>query len=237
MKIGGAAFEAVGVFSPEAVRQMLGGRFRASFMPLVETIAGGTIRGVAAIFGPPSATSDTYAKIAGELAKADILTLATGGPAAACAKAGLMVTEAKDRGGRGLQELCEAVGCPPVLYVGSFEETARILMLFAQVVQEAGLADFGGLPIAAVCADAPRRECLPIGQCFVSSGIFTVRAGGFPFGEAPALRDYLASVIEGEVGGRWAFEADPARMAQLVQEAIEKKRGAAGQAQASVISC
>ena len=175
----GATVEAVAGFGAEAIARMLGGEFRASLMPLAENIAKGTVRGVAAIFGPAFSTEETWVRVAEDLAKGNVLTLAAGGPAFACARAGLMLPEAADRAGSGLRELCDAVGCPPVLHVGSFEETPRILMLIAKLVEEADVRDFSDLPIAAVCADTPRRDGLPMGQCFVASGIRTVNTGEF----------------------------------------------------------
>jgi ferredoxin len=58
----------------------------------------------------------------------DVLVVQTGCSAIACAKAGLLRPEAAlEYAGPGLQEVCAAVGIPPVLHVGSCVDNSRIL--------------------------------------------------------------------------------------------------------------
>lgn len=55
-----------------------------------------------------------------ELIKNDVIVLTTGCAAMACGVAGLLTPEAaREFSGSGLAEVCEAVGIPPVLHMGS----------------------------------------------------------------------------------------------------------------------
>ncbi len=64
-----------------------------------------------------------------ELLKNDVIVLTTGCNAMACGKAGLLTPEAAAvYCGPGLAEVCETVGIPPVLHMGSCVDNSRILM-------------------------------------------------------------------------------------------------------------
>ena len=54
---------------------------------------------------------------------------------------------ALEHAGSGLKEVCEAVGIPPVLHMGSCIDNSRILEAATEVVNEGGLGDtLGQLP-------------------------------------------------------------------------------------------
>ena len=77
-----------------------------------------------------------------ELLKNDVLVLSTGCAAMAAAKQGLMVPEAAQKFcGPGLAEVCETVGIPPVLHLGSCVDNSRILIAATAVVKDGGLGD------------------------------------------------------------------------------------------------
>ena len=110
-------------FSHEYINYMLGGSYRASFRPLNDAIMSGRIRGVAAIVGcnnPRSQHDHLHTYVTKELLKQDVLIVETGCGAIACAKEGLLLGEAGlEKVGPGLREVCETVGIPPVLHMGS----------------------------------------------------------------------------------------------------------------------
>ena len=63
-----------------------------------------------------------------ELLKQDVLVVETGCGAIASAKLGLLLGEAGlEKVGPGLREICETVGIPPVLHMGSCVDNSRIL--------------------------------------------------------------------------------------------------------------
>ena len=77
--------------------------------------------------------------------------------------------------GPGLAEVCEAVGMPPVLHMGSCVDNSRILIAATAMVKEGGLGDdLSDLPCAGAAPEWMSEKALSIGHYFVASGIFTV---------------------------------------------------------------
>ena len=68
------------------------------------------------------------------------------------------------------------------------------------------------------------EKAVSIGMYFVASGVYTVIAEPLPILGAPNLTRYLTDEIEKDLGGKWAFEADPIKAAGMMIEHIEKKR-------------
>jgi carbon-monoxide dehydrogenase catalytic subunit len=142
-------FDVVVGFSHETINTMLGGTFRASYRPLNDNIINGRIRGVAAIVGCDNfkLTDDAHEIIARELIKNNVLVLATGCAATSLGKAGLLTPEAAKYCGDTLAEVCETVGMPPVLHMGSCVDNSRILIAATEMVREGGLGeDINDLP-------------------------------------------------------------------------------------------
>ena len=220
-------------FSHETINYLLGGLFRASYRPLNDNIINGRIRGVAGVVGCNNARvthDDAHVTMVKELIKNDVLVLQTGCSAMACAKAGLMVPEAaKEFAGEGLAEVCEAVGIPPVLHLGSCVDNARILIAATAMVKDGGLGDdISDLPAAGAAPEWMSEKAISIGQYFVSSGVFTVFGAAWPTLGSQEVTDFLFKDMEDLYGGKWAFEPDPIKAAQLMIAHIDKKRKALG---------
>jgi len=219
-------------FTKEIVFQILGGRYRATYRPLNEAIISGRLRGIAGIVGcnNPKQTHDYFHTIlAKELIKKDVLVLETGCSAIACAKQGLLVPEAaKEYAGRGLQEICEAVGIPPVLHLGSCVDNSRILTAACEIIREGGLGeDISDIPAAGAAPEWMSEKAITIGFYFVASGVYTI-FGAHPFSilGSKNLTDYLTKEIEQDLGARFDFCDDPYKMAELMINHIDKKRKA-----------
>jgi len=225
---------AVGGFSFESINYMLGGRSRASFRPMNDTIINGRIRGIVGIVGctnPKMPQDMTHTTLARELIKRDVLVLTTGCATIACGKQGLANPKmALDWAGPGLREVCEAVGIPPVLACGSCVDNTRLLVSCSEIVREGGLGqDLSELPVAGACLESVSEKALAIGQYFVASGLLVVFAEGtIPVRGSDNVCDYLFNGIEKDFGGRWAIESDPAKAAEIILEHIEKQRDALG---------
>jgi carbon-monoxide dehydrogenase catalytic subunit len=220
-------------FTTENIFYHLGGRFRASYRPLNDGIISGRLRGAAGVVGcnnPKQVHDYGHLTMIKELIKNDVLVVSTGCSAIAAAKAGLMRPEAAAKYcGKGLHEICETVGIPPVLHVGSCVDNSRILTILANIVAEGGLGDdISDLPVAGAAPEWMSEKAVSIGMYFVSSGVYTVIAEPLPVLGAPNLTRYLTDEIEKDVGGKWAFERDPIKAAHMMIEHIEKKRDALG---------
>jgi len=220
-------------FSHETINYLLGGLFRASYRPLNDNIINGRIRGVAGVVGCNNARvthDDIHVTLVKELIKNDVLVLQTGCSAIACAKAGLMVPEAAAKyAGEGLASVCEAVGIPPVLHLGSCVDNSRILIAATAMVKDGGLGDdISDLPVAGAAPEWMSEKAISIGQYFVGSGVFTVFGVNWPTIGSKEVTDFLFKDFEDIYGGMWAFEPDPIKTAQLMIEHIDKKRKALG---------
>ncbi|MDI6785765.1 MAG: anaerobic carbon-monoxide dehydrogenase catalytic subunit [bacterium] len=220
-------------FSHETINYMLGGSFRASYRPLNDNIINGRIRGVVGVVGcnNPKTTHDfSHVTLVKELIKNDVLVVQTGCAAIACAKAGLLTPEAaKKYAGPGLAEVCETVGIPPVLHLGSCVDNSRILEACSAMVAEGGLGDdYSDLPVAGAAPEWMSEKAIAIGQYFVASGALVVFGVTFPATGSKGFSKYLFDEHEKITGGKWAFETDSIKMAHLMIDHINKKRVALG---------
>ena len=220
-------------FTTENIFYHLGGRYRASYRPLNDNVINGRIRGAAGVVGcnnPKQVHDLCHLTMIKELLKNNVLVVSTGCSAIAAAKAGLMRPDAPAKYcGEGLAEVCEAVGIPPVLHVGSCVDNSRILTILSNVVAEGGLGeDISELPVAGAAPEWMSEKAISIGMYFVTSGVYTVIAEPLPILGAPNLTRYLTDEIESEFGGKWAFERDPIKAAHMMIEHIESKRDALG---------
>lgn len=219
-------------FSHEYISYMLGGSFRGSYIPLNDNIINGRIRGVAGVVGctnPRSRQDEAHVALVSELIKNDVLVLLTGCAQIALAKAGFSVPEASVFAGNGLQEVCEAVGMPPVLGLGSCVDNSRILVAASEMVKTGGLGDsIADLPVAGAAPEWMSEKAIAIGQYFVASGVFTVFGGTFPIVENTRFHKLLFEGLEDQGFGKWGFSKDPIEMARLMIAHIDKKRKALG---------
>ncbi|HEY56470.1 MAG TPA: anaerobic carbon-monoxide dehydrogenase catalytic subunit, partial [Dehalococcoidia bacterium] len=220
-------------FSHETINYLLGGLFRASYRPLNDNIINGRIRGVAGVVGcnNPRTTHDSdHTAMIKELIKNDVLVIQTGCSAMAAAKAGLMTPEAAAKyAGEGLASVCETVGIPPVLHMGSCVDNSRILMAATAMVKDGGLGDdISDLPVAGAAPEWMSEKAISIGQYFVASGVFTVFGVTWPTLGSDKVTKHLFEDFEAAYGGMWAFEPDPIKAAHLMISHIDKKRKALG---------
>ncbi len=227
-------------FSHEYINYMLGGSYRASFRPLNDAIMTGRIRGVAAIVGcnnPRSSQDYLHNYVVKELLKQDVLIVQTGCGAIAAAKLGLMLGEAGlTEVGPGLREICEAVGIPPVLHMGSCVDNTRILTVLTQMVEDGGLGDdIDQIPAVGLAPEWMSEKALAIAAYCVASGAYVIFGGSSPISGMPdriadsdkVLR-YISEGWEKLYGGKLEFIPDPDEMIRATLAHIDKKRAALG---------
>jgi len=221
---------AVAGFTTEVVFNILGGKYRSTYRPLNNAVIEGRLRGAAGVVGcnnPKIQHNYGHITMLKELIKNDILVVTTGCNAIAAASAGLLRPEAASMCGKGLQEICETVGIPPVLHVGSCVDNSRILTILAEVVKEGGLGeDISDLPVAGAAPEWMSEKAVSIGMYFVASGVYTVIATPLPVLGSKKLTKYLTEDMEEEIGGKWAFEEDPIKAAHMMIRHIDNKRKA-----------
>ncbi len=227
-------------FSHEYINYMLGGSYRGSFRPLNDAIMSGRIRGVAAIVGcnnPRSQHDRLHTYITEELLKQDVLVVETGCGAIASAKQGLLLGEAGlEKAGPGLREVCETVGIPPVLHMGSCVDNTRILTVLTQMAAEGGLGDdIDQIPAVGLAPEWMSEKALSIGTYCAASGAYVIFGGSSPVSGMPdrvsdsdiVLR-YLSEGWEKLYGGKMEFVTEPEEMIRRTLEHIDHKRAALG---------
>ena len=220
-------------FGVESVLYHLGGTFRGSYYTLNDNIINGRIRGVAGVVGCNNARTrhnEGHIAIVKELIKNDVLVITTGCNGIACAMEGLLRPEsAAAYCGPGLSEVCETVGIPPVLHMGSCVDNSRILLAATEMVKAGGLGnDISDLPVAGSAPEWMSEKAISIGQYFVASGVYTVFGVTFPTTGAPVFQKYLFEDLEKMYGGMWDLEIDPIKHAHKMIAHIDKKREALG---------
>ncbi|MEE4136630.1 MAG: anaerobic carbon-monoxide dehydrogenase catalytic subunit [Desulforhopalus sp.] len=219
-------------FSYEYINYMLGGSFRGSYTPLNENIINGRIRGVAGVVGctnPRSKQDYSHVELVKELIRNDVLVLQTGCSQMALAKAGLTGPGAAALAGPGLAEVCETVGMPPVLGLGSCVDNSRILVAASEMVRTGGLGDsLADLPAAGCAPEWMSEKAIAIGHYFVASGIYVVFGHTFPITKGTKFEKHLFEDLENLGFGKWGFANDPKEMARLMIAHIDKKRAQLG---------
>lgn len=215
-------------FSHEYINYMLGGSFRSTYAPLNANIMNGRIRGVAGVVGctNPRVKHDwVHVELVKELIKNDVLVLQTGCSQISLAKAGLLIPEAAHLAGDGLKEVCETVGMPPVLGMGSCVDNSRILIAAAEMVKQGGLGEtIAELPVAGAAPEWMSEKAISIGHYFVASGVYTVFGVTFPLTDNTKFKDLLFRGLEEQGLGKWDFTPDPYEMAKKMIAHIDKKR-------------
>jgi anaerobic carbon-monoxide dehydrogenase catalytic subunit len=220
-------------FGVESIQYHLGGTFRGTYYTLNDNIINGRIRGVAGVVGCNNARSrhnEMHIKVLKELIKNDVLVLTTGCDGITAAIHGLLTPEAAQvYCGPGLAEICETVGIPPILHLGSCVDNSRILLAATEVVKAGGLGnDLADLPVAGSAPEWMSEKAISIGHYFVTSGVYTVFGGTLPTSGAPVFHDYISKELEKVYGGKWDVEPDPIKHAHLMIAHIDKKRKALG---------
>ncbi len=213
-------------FSAEAILSALGG----SPDPLIEAIKNGTVWGVGAVVGCNNVKikhNYGHVNLVKELIKNNVLVVTTGCNAIACAEAGLLVPEASELAGDGLKVVCEALGMPPVLHMGSCIDISRILLLSSILASRLGV-DISDLPVAGAAPEWMSEKAVSIGAYVVASGVLVVLGTVPPVLGSQAVTALLTNGLNNVVGARFAVEPDPIKAAYLMLEHIDGKRRSLG---------
>lgn len=219
--------KAVAGFSIEAVLGALGGKLD----PLLDVIKSGKIKGVVALINcttPATGLHDHMTvNVAAELIKRDILVISGGCGNHALEVAGLCNQEAVGLAGSGLQEICKALGIPPVLSFGTCTDTGRMSMLVAAVADALGV-DTADLPVAVTAPQYLEQKATIDALFALAFGLYTHLAPTPPVTGGDGLVKLLTQDLEGITGGKVALADTPEEAARGIEEHIMKKRAALG---------
>ena len=222
-------FPVISGFSHEYIEYMQGGSWRASFRPLNDAIMAGRIRGVVGLAGcdnPRVPSQGLHRFLAIELIKNDVLIVSTGCGSAACGTAGFLTPEtALEYAGPGLREVCEAIGIPPILHLGSCVDNSRILTIATAMAEEGGLSDeIGGMPAVGIAPEWMSEKAIAIGCYFAASGIPVIFGGESPVEASKEVTRIMTGVWFERFRGALHFEPDPEKILALALDYIDKAR-------------
>jgi carbon-monoxide dehydrogenase catalytic subunit len=220
--------ELVAGFSHEYLNYMQGGIYRGSFRPLNDAIVQGRIRGAVAVVGCNNARvpqDEGIYNLVKEFVAKDVLVVVTGCAATGSAKYGLLSPEIWAATGKGLREVCEAVGVPPVLHLGSCVDNSRILTVLTQMATEGGLGeDIDDLPAVGICPEYMCEKAVAIGTYCVASGAYILFGVHSPVSASDQVTRLISEGWEKQVGGKFEFEPDWRKILEKSLAHIDKKR-------------
>ena len=207
--------------------------------PLIDNIVAGNILGVCLFAGCNNVrvTQDqNFLTMAKELARENVLLLATGCGAGAFARHGLLTSEATTAyAGDGLKAVLTALGqavglpgpLPLVLHMGSCVDNTRAVQVAVAVANKLGV-DLDKLPVVASAPEATTEKAIAIGTWAVAAGLPT-HVGVIP----PVLGSSLVARVltqdaKSLFGGYFMVETDPVTAARQLVEAIRERRAGLG---------
>ena len=225
-------------YSVEAIKKCLDGVTNShvdtlgSTRPLVDVVKSGVLRGAVAMVGcnNPKVRPDTaHIELMKKLLKNDIIVIVSGCSAQAAAKAGLMDPDAKEYCGEGLKRVCELVGIPPVLHMGSCVDISRMMVLAADIAKDWGI-NISQIPLCGCAPEWMSEKAVSIGNYVVATGIDTY-LGVDPYTKGSTE---VTELLQGEHGvkdwveANYTVELDIDKLGDRMIEAIEAKRKALG---------
>ncbi len=216
-------------FSVDAIKYMLGGSFRASFRPLNDAIMQNRITGVCGIVGcnnPRQKYEDYTTVLTRELLKRNVLVLKTGCAAIASAKQGLLRPEAAMAwAGPGLREVCEAIGMPPVLHMGSCVDNSRLLEAATEIVFEGGLGnDLADVPVVGVAPEWMSEKAVAISSYFVASGIDVILGHPFHISGSKNVSRFLYEESRERFGASFHVSREPLQAVTTITRLLNERR-------------
>jgi len=213
-------------FTVEEILKALGG----TPQPLIDLIVNGTIKGVAGIVGCNNVKVQQdmfHRSLTTELIRRDILVIGTGCWAVAAAKAGLMDLPARELAGPGLRAVCEQLGIPPVLHMGSCVDCSRMLNLAGGIADHLGV-DISDLPLVGSAPEWTTEKAVAIGAYFVGSGIPVHLWPLPPILGGPEVTKILTEGAKDVLGGWFFVEEDPVATADRMEQIIMERRTGLG---------
>ena len=225
-------------YSLEAIKKELDGVCNShvdtygTTKPLIDCVKAGVLRGAVAMVGcnNPKVRPDTaHIELMKKLLKNDIIVILSGCSAQAAAKAGLMDPDAKEYCGEGLKRVCELVGIPPVLHMGSCVDISRMMLLASDIAKDWGI-NISQIPLCGCAPEWMSEKAVSIGNYVVATGIDTY-LGVDPYTKGSSE---VVELLQGEHGvkdwveARFIVDTDIENLGDKMIAGIEAKRAALG---------
>jgi carbon-monoxide dehydrogenase catalytic subunit len=223
-------------YSCEAIIKELNGvtnshvDIRDTYKPLIDCIKAGVIRGAVAIVGcnnPKVRPDFSHIEIMKKLIANDVIVVTTGCSAQAAAKAGLLSMEAKHLCGAGLKRVCDLVGIPPILHMGSCVDISRMMLLATGIAKDWGI-DVPQVPVVGCAPEWMSEKAVAIANYVVSTGIDTYLGIEPQVKGSSKMMELITEGTRKITGAGFIINTDPGVLAQAMIDGIEAKRAALG---------
>ena len=208
-----------------SLKEFLGG----NWTPLVELIASGQIKGVAAVVGCSNLTAGGYDVLTVELTKEliakDILVLTAGCSSGGIENCGLMTPEATELAGPKLKAVCQKLGIPPVLNFGPCLAIGRLEIVAVELAKVLNI-DLPQLPLVLSAPQWLEEQALADGAFGLALGL-PLHLGLPPFvtGSKVAVK-VLTEDMKQLTGGQVIINSDAKETANILENIIMEKRKA-----------
>ncbi len=223
-------------YSVEAIKKCLDGVTNShvdelgTLKPLRDVVKAGVVRGAVAMVGcnNPKVRPDTaHIELMKKLIANDVIVIVSGCSAQAAAKAGLMSLQAKDLCGEGLKRVCELVGIPPILHMGSCVDISRMMVLASDLAKDWDI-NISQVPVVGCAPEWMSEKAVSIGNYVIATGIDTF-LGVDPYTKGSSE---VTELLQGEHGvkdwleANFTVETDIEKLGDLMIQRIEEKRAA-----------
>ena len=207
--------------------------------PLIDNIVNGNILGACLFAGcnDVKVTQDyLFVEMVKELAKNNVLILATGCASGAFARHGLMTPQATEEyAGEGLKAVLTALGnaaglnapLPLAFHTGSCVDNTRAATIAVALANRLGV-DVDKLPVVATAPEAAMEKAVSIGTWAVAMGLPTHLGVVPPVLGSPIVTKVLTQDAKDLLGGYFIVETDPIAAAGKLVEAIQERRAGLG---------
>jgi len=202
-----------------------------TWQPLIDLIAGGQIKGLAAVVGCSNLVSGGHDVLTVELTKEliakDILVLSAGCSSGGLENCGLMSPDAAELAGPKLKAICQQLGIPPVLNFGPCLAIGRLEIVATEIAAALGV-DLPQLPLVLSAPQWLEEQALADGAFGLALGL-PLHLGLPPFVTgSPIAVQVLCEDMKTLTGGHVLINGDAIESAILLEDIILQKRKALG---------
>ncbi|MFL0197056.1 anaerobic carbon-monoxide dehydrogenase catalytic subunit [Clostridium sp. WILCCON 0269] len=213
--------------SETSLKSFLGG----SWKPLVDLIAAGKIKGVAAIVGCSNLTAKGHdvftVELTKELIKRNIIILSAGCSSGGLENVGLMSPKASELAGDSLKEVCKSLGIPPVLNFGPCLAIGRLEIVAKELAEYLNI-DIPQLPLVLSAPQWLEEQALADGSFGLALGL-PLHLAISPFiGGSKVVTKVLCEDMVNLTGGKLIVEDDIVKAADKLEETILERRKSLG---------
>lgn len=198
-----------------------------SWKPLIDLIAEGKIKGIAAVVGCSNMTAGGHdintVELTKELIKKDIIVLSAGCSTGGLENVGLMSPGAEELAGENLKAVCKSLGIPPVLNFGPCLAIGRLEIVATEIAAELGI-DLPQLPLVLSAPQWLEEQALADGAFGLALGL-PLHLALPPFITGGKLvTEVLTEKLKDLTGGHVIVNPDPKSSADQLEEIIIDRR-------------